>query len=55
MATLKKTVINDTGFLQVPVGTTLQRPNTPTAGMIRWNTSEGYLEFYNGEVWINIG
>jgi len=38
MATLKNTTINDTGFLQLPVGTTAQRPTAAT-GMVRWNSS----------------
>jgi hypothetical protein len=47
MATLKNTTIDDTGYIQVPVGTTAQRPASPTAGMIRFNTSLGYVEVYN--------
>jgi hypothetical protein len=47
MATLKNTTINDTGYIQIPVGTTAQRPASPTSGMIRFNTSLGYVEVYN--------
>ena len=47
MATLKNTTIDDTGYIQLPVGTTAQRPASPTAGMIRFNTSLGYVEVYN--------
>ena len=46
MATLKNTTISDTGFLQLPVGTTGQRP-TPANGQMRFNTSTGKAEFYN--------
>ena len=46
MANLKNTTVNDTGFLQLPVGTTAQRP-TPAAGQMRFNTSTGKAEFYN--------
>ena len=46
MANLKNTTISDTGFLQLPVGTTAQRP-TPIAGQMRFNTSLGRAEFYN--------
>ena len=34
------TKIDSTGYLKIPVGTTEQRPNSPEAGMIRFNTSE---------------
>ena len=47
MATLKNTTIDDTGYIQLPVGTTAQRPASPTAGMIRFNTSLSYVEIYN--------
>ena len=49
MAQLKNTTINDTGFLQLPVGNTAQRP-TPAAGQMRFNTSTGKAEFYNATV-----
>lgn len=32
------TTINSTGFLKLPVGTEAQRPATPQAGMMRFNT-----------------
>jgi hypothetical protein len=52
MATLKNTTINDTGFIRLPVGTTAQRPGSPVAGMIRFNTSLSIIEFYNGSSWV---
>jgi hypothetical protein len=55
MATLKNTTINDTGFLRLPNGTTVQRPNTPVAGMVRFNTTLGYAEVYNGTSWVRFG
>jgi len=55
VATLKNTTINDTGFLQVPAGTTAQRPSSPTLGMWRFNTTLGYLEIYDGNFWIRFG
>ena len=55
MATLKNTTINDTGYLQVPVGTTAQRPASPSIGMWRFNTTLGYLEVYNGTDWVKFG
>lgn len=40
-----------TGSLQIPIGTTAERPGTPTAGMIRMNSTNGEAEFYNGVDW----
>ena len=51
MANLKNTTIDDTGFLELPSGTTAQRPSNPQAGMIRWNTDDGAAEVYNGAEW----
>lgn len=52
MATLKNTIINDTGYLQIPAGSTAQRPSG-TAGMIRVNTNTTpyILEIYQGGAW----
>jgi hypothetical protein len=50
MATLQNTIINDTGFLTVANGSTAQRPS-PTAGMIRINTDNNLLEFYDSTGW----
>lgn len=52
MATLKNTVINDTGFLQLPSGSTAQRP-AGTTGMIRVNTNTTpyLLEIYQSGTW----
>ena len=44
-------ISNAAGGLSVPMGTTAQRPATPTAGTMRWNTDTDTLEFYNGEQW----
>lgn len=38
----------------VSVGTTAQRPASPTQGMIRFNTSRGCFEGYNGSAWVNM-
>lgn len=54
MAELDRTIIDDTGFIKLPVGTTAQRPNSPEIGMMRWNTDEEYVEFYNGAEWIAV-
>ena len=42
------TTINDTAYLQIPVGNTAQRPSSPSNGMIRFNTTTGYPEWYHG-------
>lgn len=51
MATLKNLTIDDTGFLQVPTGTTGERAGSPQAGMLRYNTSNGVYEIYSGSQW----
>jgi hypothetical protein len=40
-----------TGAIIVPIGTTAQRPATPVVGMIRFNSSLGKFEGYNGSAW----
>jgi len=37
-----------TDALIMPVGTLAQRPAAPTNGMLRYNTTTGSMEFYNG-------
>lgn len=51
MGSLKNTTINDTGFLQLPSGTTAQRPASPVNGMMRYNTTIGQMETYTGGAW----
>lgn len=43
--------ITGTGALIVPTGTNAQRPGSPTAAMIRFNTDSSVLEFHNGTTW----
>ena len=43
-----------TGAVQVPTGTTAQRP-TPNTGDFRFNTSYGKFEGYNGSAWGAVG
>jgi hypothetical protein len=40
-----------TGAFHVTVGTTAQRPSSPSIGMIRYNTTESQYEVYNGSDW----
>ena len=43
-----------TGSITLPNGTTAERP-TPAAGMIRYNSTSGEFEGYNGSAWGTIG
>lgn len=53
-------VINDDGSIKqtstgaetIPSGTTEQRPETPSAAMLRFNSTLGWLEIYSGSAWI---
>lgn len=42
-----------TGFLQLPQGTTAQRPGTPLSSMVRYNTTTTRHEFYTAAGWQN--
>ena len=44
---------NKTDAVALPKGTTAQRP-TAVAGMLRWNTTTGAAELYNGAEWIEV-
>ena len=48
-------VVGGTDYVQMPVGTTGQRPTTPAAGMTRYNSTTGLLEYYNGSAWVSTG
>ena len=37
-----------TSSLNLPKGTTAQRPSSPVAGMVRENTDDNVIEYYNG-------
>lgn len=47
--------VTSNGFLQVPIGTTAQRPAATTQGYIRYNTTLNSLESANGTAWSNVG
>lgn len=51
MAILKNTSVNDVGFIQLPVGSTAQRPATPEQGNMRYNTSLNNTELYLNGSW----
>lgn len=40
--------------ISVPSGNTLQRPENPLSGMIRFNTDTKRTEGYTGTAWVNI-
>ena len=37
-----------------PSGSTAQRPQNPGEGMIRFNTDSGHLEYYSGQLWVDV-
>lgn len=37
--------------IRIPTGSAATRPDNPVFGMIRFNTTSGLVEFYNGTVW----
>jgi hypothetical protein len=41
-------------FIVLPSGTTAERPGSPTAGMLRFNTTASALETYSGTAWVFI-
>lgn len=48
-------IVDSTGSLKVPVGTTAQEPATSSSGMLRFNTDLGSFEGYDGTIWGGIG
>ena len=54
---LDSTSQSGSGAIQIPSGTTAQRPTSPTNGMIRKNTTTGYVEYWDPATnsWISIG
>jgi hypothetical protein len=52
-AKIDNAIFIGTGSFTPQVGTTAQRPATPVAGMIRYNTTTSKHEGYDGAVWNN--
>lgn len=48
-------LLSGTGQLDLPAGTTAERTGTPSSGMIRFNTTLGQFEGYNGTAWGQLG
>lgn len=44
-------VVMSGDYLVLPSGTYSQRPGTPANGMIRFNTSNNYIEYYSINAW----
>lgn len=44
-----------TDYMYMPTGTTASRPGSPSTGMMRFNTSYGLPEVYNGTSWVVMG
>ena len=42
---------NATGYTAIATGTTAQRPGTPTAGMVRYNSTNAEYEVYQSSSW----
>jgi len=40
--------LDGTGFVRLPTGTTSQRPSSVAVGQLRYNTTTGRAEYYNG-------
>ena len=47
-------IIGGTSALQLPSGTTAERPVAINAGSIRWNNTSFTLEYYNGSGWASL-
>ena len=43
------------GAVDIPVGTTAQRPSSSSQGMLRFNTTSNRFEGYNGTLWTSVG
>ena len=47
--------VGGTAAIKIPAGTTAQRPESPVAGMMRFNITTKKVEFYDGTSWFGIG
>lgn len=44
-----------TGGMSMPSGTTAERPASPVTGVLRYNSTIGNFETYNGIQWVVVG
>lgn len=47
--------VNGTGYIDIPAGTTAQRPGTANTGMLRFNSDFSRYEGYDGNAWGSLG
>ena len=47
--------ISGTGYVDIPAGTTAQRPGSANTGMLRFNTNFNRYEGYDGSSWGQLG
>jgi hypothetical protein len=47
-------ILPGTGSVTLPSGTTGERPGTPTAGEMRFNSTTSMVEYYNGTIWVSV-
>ena len=47
--------ISGTGYIDIPAGTTAQRPGSANSGMLRFNTNFNRYEGYDGSNWGSLG
>jgi len=47
--------IDSTDSMSLPSGTTAERPASPSAGMFRYNSTLGDVEYYDGAEWVAAG
>lgn len=47
--------VDSTSFFRVATGTEAQRPTSPAAGYMRFNTTNSNLEIHNGTGWASVG
>ena len=48
---VKNPILAGEDSIQIPVGTTAERPASPKKGMLRFNTTDSSFEGYNGNEW----
>jgi hypothetical protein len=48
-------ILNGTGSLKLPVGTTAQRESSPSSGMFRFNSTSNTFEAYSSGSWGDFG
>jgi hypothetical protein len=48
-------LVNSTGYMTVPAGTSAQRPATPSVGMMRYNSTITSFEGYYAGAWSSLG